>query len=155
MRILHDYECEQAETDICTCGADEARHYKTTIARLTAERDQARAEAAAAYERAARVADGEVSRRSDQLQWPNHGEIQINRWQAGKLEAELISNKIRALATEADTTALAEIVKKAVDAALNAASDYINEVYGISAINHPVDRERILARINHSKEPIL
>ena len=84
--------------------ADDAQ---ATIARLTAERDQARAEAAAAYERAARVADGEVSRRSDQLQWPNHGEIQINRWQAGKLEAELISNKIRALATEPGTTLFA------------------------------------------------
>lgn len=88
----------------------ELHEHNATIYRLTAERDQARAEAAAAYERAARVADGEVSRRSDQLQWPNHGEIQINRWQAGKLEAELISNKIRALATEAETDALAELL---------------------------------------------
>ena len=55
MRILHDYDCNQTETDICTCGADDARHAQAEIARLTRERDEARAKVAAAYEMAATV----------------------------------------------------------------------------------------------------
>ena len=59
---------------------------QATITRLTAERDQARAEAAAAYEKIARAAEDRT-------------------WSVG-----LAGHEIRALATESGTTALAEML---------------------------------------------
>lgn len=143
MRILHDYECEQAETDICTCGADEARHYKTTIARLTAERDGARAEAAAAYERAAQV----CARNEERAFKQGRGDFWAHR---------IDKDEIRALATEAGTTALAEIIKKAVDAEtraciaiVEAAPDDEVSIYGTTYI-----QDRLTARIDQRKEAV-
>lgn len=71
---------------------------KAEIARLTAEREEARAATAAAYERAEDAAND-----ADSLELSVHGAVKI-------------MERIRALATEAETNALAEIVKKAVDA---------------------------------------
>lgn len=73
-----------------------------TIARLTAERDEARATAAAAYERAAQYLTQQAAEKGG------------TKTPQGRT-AQYYARKIRALATEAETTALAEIVKKAVD----------------------------------------
>lgn len=67
----------------------ELHEHNTEIARLTAERDQALASAAAAYERAAQATKQPYA-------WPN-------------IEAD-IQARLSALATEAETTALAEML---------------------------------------------
>lgn len=133
MVATHDNDCEWRIGHDCTCGLGNQPRtivgedaiiasLKAEIARLTAELEEsrageegalmiiaseraevlalrrqlaeARAATKAAYERAARVADG----------WGNCA------------RDDDMAREIRALATEAETTALAEIVKKAVDA---------------------------------------
>lgn len=95
--------------------ADRIATLKATIARLTVERDEARAEAAAAYERAA----GLVDRRRSVIE----------------VGTEL-SGKIRALATEAETTALAEMLDAETRACIEA---YQN---GIGALTARIDQRK-------------
>ncbi|TWI29377.1 hypothetical protein [Paracoccus sulfuroxidans] len=105
-----------------------------TIARLTAERDEARAATAAAYERAAL--------RYDEL-WRETNAYKID--------------QVRALATEAETTALAEIVKRAVVAETRACAE-ICEEYSKDHGSGMFDRHSaacaaaILARLDQRKE---
>lgn len=108
---------------------------QATITRLTAERDQARAEAAAAYEKIARAAEDRT-------------------WSVG-----LAGHEIRALATEPGTTALAEML----DAEARACAEVAAKETGWSGQPHqssmqygPGIGERIsrtiLARIDQRKE---
>lgn len=92
---------------------------------LVAERDQARAEAAAAYEKIARAAEERA-------------------WSVG-----LAGHEIRALATEAETAALAEIVKQAVDAETRACAQICDRN---DQVGGWVSRDAILARIDQRKE---
>lgn len=112
---------------------------QATIARLTAERDQARAEAAAAHEKIAREAENRA-------------------WSVG-----LAGHEIRALATEPGTTALAEIVKKAVDAETRSCAEVALRIGPVLSDSPYLDgmqacasqaRAAILARIDQRKEGV-
>lgn len=108
------------------------------IARLTAERDQARAGEVAAYERAAKEA------RPVGLRGGNDYSTQFHQ----------CADRIRALATEPGTTALAEIVKKAVDAETQACADVTAFMPGSRKMKPILTpwRKAILARIDQRKE---
>ncbi len=106
---------------------DEAQ---ATIARLTAERDQARAEAAAAYERAAR-------------------EIETTAAFIFTLsDAATIVRRLARLDPDA-TTALAEIVKRAVDAETRACAEVVGKAWGLSVT---ALHKQILSRLDRRKE---
>lgn len=81
-------------------------NHRPAIDRLTKERDEARASAKAAYERAAHLIECD----GDAL--------------GGKNGA---AKAIRALATKAETNTLAEIVKKAVDKETRACAEVVSE----------------------------
>lgn len=107
-----------------------------TIARLTAERDEARASAAAAYERAARVCANNEERAFKQ----GRGDFWAHR---------IDKDEIRALATEAETNALAEIVKRAKADGMREAEAIIREMWASTSAEHSA---AILARIDQRKE---
>lgn len=84
------------------CVLTDARDdWRACAEKAEAERDEARAATAAAYERAA-----------------------LEAWY---VENSYMARRIRALATEAETTALAEIVKQAVDAETRACAEICEE----------------------------
>lgn len=127
--------------------SDENKALKTTIARLTAERDEARASTAAAYERAAQVCDdvhiilGDGPKRVI-------GEYQ-----------EDVQPLIRSLATEPGTTALAEML----DAETRACAEVALRVGPVLADSPYLDgmqacaqqaRAAILARLDQRKEAV-
>jgi len=78
---------------------------------------QSRAETAAAYERAAVIADNYVAMRTNQIEVEKskaarHMDVaQLIRWRAGKVQSEAIRDAIRALAT-ADQTAALDAVRE-------------------------------------------
>lgn len=106
----------------------DVRNLLATIALLTAERDQARAEAAAAYERAADTVN------------PLAGDDHTIRWAV---------QEIRALATEAENNAHDRIVKKAVDAETRACAEVVGKAWGLSVT---ALHKQILARLDQRKE---
>ena len=101
---------------------------QATISRLTAELAQARAEAAAAYERAADTVN------------PLAGDDHTIRWAV---------QEIRALATEAENNAHDRIVKKAVDAETRACAEVVGKAWGLSVT---ALHKQILARLDQRKE---
>ena len=132
---------------------------QATISRLTAELAQARAEAAAAYERAAMVLDTNGdSAASNALGQQLCCSGQMCGCQGADV-GSFLQYLIRALATEPCTTALAEIVKQAVDAETRACAelsetytlDDPDDAYGVSSVVY-VSRAAILARLDQHKE---
>lgn len=113
---------------------------QATIDRLTVELAQSRAEAVAAYERAAQVCDDEADRILSK-QDGKEPSVDLNLRFIALMLPEA-ANTIRALATEPGTTALAEML----DAETRACAELFS---------HPeakMVRDRILARIDQRKE---
>ena len=116
-------------------AASEIDRLRSENERLTKERDKARAQVAAAYEvvaiRSANYACGA----------PYNQRATIN----------ALANHLRGM-TPADATAALEAYGlQKVQHALDAANAYMTIQYGIAALGHPVDRQRILAEMEKLK----
>jgi len=101
---------------------------------------QSRAETAAAYERAAVLADYFMQTCMDQETDP---EVLTGYGRGMYFCAKQYQTEIRALATTEQTAAL-DAVRAEV---LNAAAIYMNQQYGNRALSNPIDRQRILDAI--------
>jgi len=117
----------------------------------------AKAATAAAYEVAAQIADDFVWMREQQIETEKakaafHVDVpQIMRWQAGKVQSKAIADDIRALATPDQTAALDKLIAEAEARTLDAASAYIQRVYGLewTFLSNPFDRQCIFANIKN------
>ncbi len=66
---------------------------------------------------------------------------------ASAMEAERKLHEARIEAQAAEIERLRGVMAKAVENTLDAASAYMTEQYGISALSHPVDRARAIATL--------
>ena len=108
---------------------------QTEIERLTKERDEARAQVAAAYE--------VVAIRSENYACgaPYNQRATIN----------ALANHLRGMTSADAQAALEAYGREKVEQALDAANAYMTIQYGIAALGHPVDRQSILDEMGKLK----
>ena len=135
-RLRADIERMTKERDEALAAEAE---YRRKNHKLTDERDEARTQVAAAYKVAAKY----LQSAADDWRSTN------NELPAKKIEDEIPG--VLGL-TPADAKAALEAYgREKVEQALDAANAYMTIQYGIAALGHPVDRQRILADMEKLK----
>lgn len=124
------------------CSSDEAmwsRQAADRIEQLKAALTRANAATVAAYEAAAKIADDFVQMRERQIETEKaetslHVSVsQIIRWQAGKVQSEVISAAIRAIATPDQTAALDKLIAEAIAPYKSVLKDLVDHADEISS----------------------